>query len=136
MKPKPGYSIYSGAQKTRRKINPLPDYYLPLPQETFDIIYCDPPWDYNGNLQYDRSSKSAENIDFNRNIFISSAEFKYPTLRLDQLKQITVPDICKDDCLLFMWTTSPHLAQSLELGSAWGFEYRTVAFIWDKMVHN
>jgi len=133
---KTGYSIYSVAQKQRRKTLPLPDFYLPLPDQKFDIIYCDPPWDYNGKLQYDKSSKSAENIDFNRNIFISSAEFKYPTLKLDQLKQIRVPDICNEDCLLFMWTTSPHLAQSLELGAAWGFEYRTVAFVWDKMVHN
>jgi N6-adenosine-specific RNA methylase IME4 len=35
-----------------------------------------------------------------------------------------------------MWATSPHLEQAIELGKAWGFEYRTVAFIWDKMSHN
>ena len=35
-----------------------------------------------------------------------------------------------------MWVTNPHLAQGIELGKAWGFEYRTVAFVWDKMVHN
>ena len=35
-----------------------------------------------------------------------------------------------------MWTTNPHLNQALELGKAWGFEYRTVAFVWDKMIHN
>jgi N6-adenosine-specific RNA methylase IME4 len=35
-----------------------------------------------------------------------------------------------------MWVTNPHLAQGIELGRAWGFEYKTVAFVWDKMVHN
>jgi len=35
-----------------------------------------------------------------------------------------------------MWVTNPHLAQGIELGKAWGFEYKTVAFVWDKMVHN
>jgi N6-adenosine-specific RNA methylase IME4 len=35
-----------------------------------------------------------------------------------------------------MWTTSPHLTQAIQLGEAWGFQYRTVAFIWNKMVHN
>ncbi len=35
-----------------------------------------------------------------------------------------------------MWTSNPHLAQAIELGKAWGFEYRTVAFVWDKGVHN
>lgn len=35
-----------------------------------------------------------------------------------------------------MWVTNPHLAQGIQLGQAWGFEYRTVAFVWDKMNHN
>ena len=35
-----------------------------------------------------------------------------------------------------MWTTGPHLANSIELGEAWGFEYKTIAFVWDKMTHN
>ena len=35
-----------------------------------------------------------------------------------------------------MWATNPHLEQSIELGNAWGFEYKTVAFVWNKMVHN
>jgi N6-adenosine-specific RNA methylase IME4 len=28
------------------------------------------------------------------------------------------------------------LDQAIELGRAWGFEYKTVAFVWNKMVHN
>ena len=44
--------------------------------------------------------------------------------------------IADDDCILFMWTTGPQMANSIELGEAWGFEYKTVAFVWDKMVHN
>lgn len=133
---KTGYSVYSAAQRQRRKVQPLPDVYPALPEKKYAIIYADPPWDYNGKLQFDKSSKSAENIDFNRNIFISSAEFKYPTLRLEQLVQIKVQDICLPDCLLFLWTSSPHLVQAIKLGEAWGFEYRTVAFVWDKMCHN
>lgn len=35
-----------------------------------------------------------------------------------------------------MWTSSPHLQQAIELGVAWGFDYKTVAFVWDKMSHN
>lgn len=134
--PVTGYRIYNSEAKRRKKENPLPYLYPKLPEQTFDIIYADPPWDYNGKLQYDKSSKSAENIDFARNIFISSAVFKYPTLKLEQLVQIPIHEIAKPDCLLFMWTSSPHLVHAIELGNAWGFEYRTVAFVWDKMVHN
>jgi len=131
-----GYSVYNEEFKKRIKHNPMPDTYPALPNGRFDIIYADPPWDYNGKLQFDKSSTSAEKIDLSRNIFISSAAFKYPTLKTSQMMSLPVQDISADDCLLFMWATNPHLAQAIELGQAWGFEYKTVAFVWDKMVHN
>jgi len=131
-----GYSIYNQQVKSRTKQNRMPTLYPEFPQKRFDIIYADPPWDYNGKLQFDKSSKSAEEIDLSRDIFISSASFKYPTLKLDELLQIPVLDIAKDDCLLFMWSTNPHLAHAIFLGQTWGFEFKTVAFIWDKMNHN
>ena len=28
------------------------------------------------------------------------------------------------------------IANGIELGNSWGFEYKTVAFVWDKMAHN
>lgn len=131
-----GYSIYSDDAKKRTKQNPLMDLYPELPNKKFDIIYADPPWDYNGKMQFDKSSKNIEQIDISRNIFISSASFKYPTLKTNELMKIPIHNISKDDCLLFMWTTNPHLHQAINLGEAWGFEYRTVAFVWDKMSHN
>jgi N6-adenosine-specific RNA methylase IME4 len=131
-----GYSIYKVNAANRTKQNTLADLYPPLPTGAFDVIYADPPWDYNGKLQFDKSSKNVERIDLSKNIFISSAAFKYPTLKLAELKKLRVQEITKRDCLLFMWATSPHLDQAIELGRAWGFQYRTVAFIWDKMTHN
>ncbi len=135
-KKRTGYSVYNEETKKRIKKNPMPDLYPALPEKKFDIIYADPPWHYNGKLQFDKSSKSADKIDLSRNIFISSADFKYPTLKTSQMMSLPVRDIAKDDCLLFMWATNPHLAQAIELGQAWGFEYKTVAFVWDKMAHN
>jgi N6-adenosine-specific RNA methylase IME4 len=114
----------------------LPELYPDLPQKKYDIIYVDPPWDYGGKLQFDKSSKSADKIDIGKKIFISSASFKYPTVKTKDLKKIPLSEIAKEDCLLFMWVTNPHLAQGIELGQAWGFNYRTVAFVWDKMMHN
>ncbi len=131
-----GYSVYNEEQRKRTKQNTLEDLYPELPKKKFDIIYADPPWHYNGKMQFDKSSKSREKIDLSKKIFISSAAFKYPTLKTKELMKLEVESIAKDDCILFMWTTNPHLAQAIELGHAWGFEYKTVAFVWDKMVHN
>lgn len=131
-----GYTIYNQEQKRRTIRNDLPEFYPNLPEKKYDIIYADPPWDYGGKLQFDKSSKSADKIKPGDKIFISSANFKYPTVKTKDLMKIPINKIAKDDCLLFMWVTNPHLAQGIELGKAWGFEYKTVAFVWDKMVHN
>ena len=130
------YSLYNDQAKKRTKINPLAEVYPPLPQKKYQIIYADPPWDYGGKMQYDKSTIKEENIGFEKKIFISSASFKYPTLKMKQLKELDVNSIAADDCILFLWTTGPQLANAVELGEAWGFEYKTIAFVWDKMIHN
>lgn len=131
-----GYSKYSVEAKQRKKTNPLSTLFPELPNKKYDIIYADPPWDYGGKMQYDKSSIKTENVGFEKDIFISSADFKYPTMKLRDLKLLNVNSIAADNCILFMWTTGPQLENSIVLGEAWGFEYKTVAFVWDKQVHN
>jgi len=130
------YSRYSQEAATKVKLNPLSELYPKLPDEKFEIIYADPPWDYGGKMQFDKSGLTATQAERQRKVFISAAAFKYPTLKLSELKNLGVQSIAADNCLLFMWATSPHLVQAIELGTAWGFEYRTVAFVWNKMIHN
>lgn len=131
-----GYSKYNPDAKCRRKINPLKNLYPALPCKKYEVIYADPPWDYGGKMQYDKSNIKSVNVGFEKKIFISAADFKYPTLKLRDLKKLDIGSIAADDCILFMWTTGPQFANSIELGTAWGFEYKTVAFVWDKQVHN
>ncbi len=101
-----------------------PDRLFPeLPRERFDIIYADPPWDYKGQLQHAGPGSGDT----------GGAVRHYPTVTLDQLKELEVPGIAADDSLLFMWSTSPHLDQAVDLGKAWGFAWATVAFVWDKV---
>jgi N6-adenosine-specific RNA methylase IME4 len=83
----------------------------------YEIIYADPPWDYGGQKML--SGSKAEN--------------HYPTMKLSELKALPVQSITDDNALLFMWSSSPHLDQAIELMKAWGFSYATVAFVWDKV---
>lgn len=131
-----GYSIYNEKQKQKIKINTLENLFPKLPNKKYDIIYADPPWDYGGKMQYDRSSIKSKNKGFEKNIFISSAQFKYPTVKTKDLMTLDIKSIANDNCLLFMWTTGPHMNQAIQLGERWGFNYKTVAFVWDKMIHN
>jgi len=131
-----GYTIYNAEQERRTVRNDLPSLYPDLPEKKYDIIYADPPWDYGGKMQFDKSGTKDQNKNWDKKIFISAANFKYPTLKTKAMKKIPIWEIAQDDALLFMWVTNPHLAQGIELGQAWGFDYKTVGFVWDKMVHN
>ena len=48
------YSLYSKQAKERTKINPLEDIYPRLPEEKYQVIYADPPWDYGGKCNMTR----------------------------------------------------------------------------------
>ena len=130
------YSVYDKEAQERTQSSWLPDVFPPLPDMRYSIIYADPPWHYNGKLQYDKTGISELNEDWQKPIFISSACFKYPTIKTCDLKDLGVSSIAEDDCLLFLWVTNPHLSQGIELGTSWGFDYKTVAFVWNKMNHN
>ena len=82
------YSLYSKQAKKRTKINPLEDIYPKLPNKKYQVIYADPPWDYGGKMQYDKTTIKDENVGFEKKIFLSSAMFKYPTVKLEQLKEL------------------------------------------------
>lgn len=93
-----------------------------LPSQRFEIIYADPPWDYKGQRQH--------NGEGGRDT--GGAVVHYPTIRLEDLKRLAVPKIVSNNCLLFMWSSSPHLDQAIDLGKAWGFRWATIGFVWDK----
>jgi len=46
---------------------------------------------------------------------------------------LPVADIAADDCALFLWATDPLLPRAFDLITAWGFEYKTIAFYWVKL---
>ncbi len=133
---KSGYQIYNKKAVSKKKINLLEGFFPPLPNKKYSIIYADPPWDYNGKLQFDKSATCEHNEGWNKDVFVSASSFKYPTVKTSELKSLDVASIAEEDSLLFMWSTNPHLAQAIDLGTSWGFEYKTIAFVWDKMVHN
>ena len=104
----------------------MPAEFPPLPrlvgEERYGIVYADPPWDYKGQLQHTGPGSGDS----------GGAVRHYPTVPLSDLKELNVGSISADNSLLFMWATSPHLDQAIDLGKAWGFAWATVAFVWDK----
>ena len=61
-----------------------------------------------------------------------SAESHYPTMELEDIRALPVGTLAADDCVLFLWTTIPLLHDCFSVMRAWGFSYKTVAFVWIK----
>ena len=83
----------------------------------YKVIYADPPWAYKV-----WSKKGAGR----------SAESHYPTMDIAAIKALPVGELADKDCALFLWATFPQLPEALRLIRAWGFRYKTVAFVWLK----
>lgn len=84
----------------------------------YKIIYADPAWEY-------KQSGSATNSR-------GMAKQHYNTMSTDDISKLKVRDICDDDAVCFMWATFPNIDQALIVMKAWGFEYKTCAFVWVK----
>ena len=53
-------------------------------------------------------------------------------MSLEDIKALPVQKLAAKDCALFLWVTFPCLQESFEVLRAWGFSYKTVAFVWVK----
>ena len=80
----------------------------------YHIICADPPWRYDFAATENRA-----------------IENQYPTMGLDEIKMLPVPEITTDDAVLYLWATAPKLPQALEVMESWGFTYKTNA-VWVK----
>ena len=53
-------------------------------------------------------------------------------MSIDELCALPVAELAAKDSALFMWATFPQLPEALRLIRAWGFTYKSVAFVWLK----
>lgn len=53
-------------------------------------------------------------------------------MTLPAICALPVEAIAAPDSILFLWATFPHLESAFQVIEAWGFTYKTVAFVWVK----
>ena len=90
----------------------------------YQIIYADPPWSYK-----DKRTRPIKNSPGGA----GGAEKWYKTMDIEDIKNFKISNISDDNCMLFLWATAPLLPEAFEVIKAWGFEYKTVGFVWVKM---
>ena len=89
-----------------------------LPRGHFGAILADPTWEFRTWSARGRGR---------------SAERHYrSSLTLDEIKALPVSEIAAPDCVLFLWATWPCLFAALDVIAAWGFNYKTVGYVFIK----
>ena len=53
-------------------------------------------------------------------------------MSVGEICKLNITEVAADDCVLFLWATFPQLQEALQVIKAWGFQYKTVAFVWLK----
>lgn len=90
-----------------------------LPAGPFGCILADPPWafrTFGGKLATPHRGPNDH----------------YITTQTTSLSEIPVANVCAEDCALFMWVVDSHMEEAFALGTAWGFRFKTCAFVWMK----
>lgn len=91
---------------------------MEFPNKKYSVIYADPPWSYR---QCGTGPKSRGN-----------AAQHYHTMTTDDICALPVHSLAGGGTACFMWATFPQIADALRVMEAWGFEYKTCAFVWIK----
>ena len=83
----------------------------------YDLCLIDPPWQY-------------QNWTDKKN---GAAISHYTTLKIDDLANLPISNITKDNSVLLVWATFPKLDEAINLIEKWGFKYITCLFVWNKI---
>lgn len=86
---------------------------FPYPAKKYGIIYADPPWSYNDKIT-------------------NRPGCTYDAMTVDDICDIPVASIADENCILFIWGTWTHITEVQQVITAWGFDYKTIGFVWIK----
>ena len=89
-------------------------------KKKYTVIYADPPWHYRNAKYQDNNRKR------------SALQSTYRTMKTTEIQKLPIRNITEDNAVCFLWVTDSHLKDGLDVLASWGFQYKTVAFVWTK----
>ena len=99
--------------------------------DPYQVVYSDPPWQYHLDID-----KRTESIKIDNGQKGLSVRRQYSTMPPEEISALPIKDIVAKDAACFMWTTDTHLPYAIEIMKSWGFQYKTIAFVWIKKTVN
>lgn len=88
----------------------------------YNIIYADPPW----NMGYVKGGLTAGSIK-------GGEALPYNTMSDEEIMQLPISEVVAETAFLFMWITDNRIPKVAQFMEAWGFNYNSLAFIWNKI---
>ena len=88
----------------------------------YNVIYADPAWSYYNDSTAKTDCTTVKGM----------RRPPYPVMSTESIKELKVSEIAAENAILFIWTTDYHLEKCMQVIKAWGFEYKTVGFVWAK----
>lgn len=89
----------------------------------YKIIYADPAWSYYNDSTAQPNCTTVKGM----------RRPPYRVMSTKAIMDLPVNKISANNSILFIWTTDYHLEKCMKVINAWGFEYKTVAFAWQKL---
>lgn len=92
---------------------------IPFPDKKYQVILADPPWEVKagaGNLHIPHQK---------------TRDLIYPTMTLNQIKELPVSKITEKDAVLFLWTINKYIEDAYSVARSWGFKPSTM-LVWCK----
>lgn len=99
---------------------------IPFPDKKYKIIYADPPWPFKARSMLTTNTPMMDP---------KGAQKPYPIMEIKEIIALPVASLADTDCALFMWVVAMYIPDALKIADAWGFKYKTVAFVWEKNVN-
>ena len=87
----------------------------------YDVILADPPWKF----EYWVPGQGKKNAS-------RAAEAYYPVMATKDICNLSIREIGNNNSILFMWAVWPRLRDMFDVMEAWGYEYKTIGFVWVK----
>ncbi len=92
-------------------------------QNKYEIIYADPAWSYYNDMTVNPDCTTVRGM----------RRPPYPVMSIKDICNLPIKNISAENCILFIWTTDYHLGRCItEVIPSWGFEYKTIGFVWAK----
>ena len=86
---------------------------------SYDVILADPPWSFR---VWDEDTGNGR-----------APRAHYDTMPIEELCKLPIRDLASKNCALFLWAVWPSMFENVPpLLDAWGFKYKSLAWIWVK----